>query len=271
MITIDQKIFERVASSATNADNQVFDKIEPHLQWAEEQLRVELLSDDADKFLESVPNLAAVVTRLICLRAYYEQIPHLDLVLTATGFGIVSNNNLAPASADRVKSLREQVKHAYEDDYDKAIELLIGTEWADTTQAIINIPNMIYTARVFRSVTDKPNAHRSDLESAHIAIYKAEEKVREHISSELYDSLLNKVRHYNQSKTDTGLISMICRFIGFCIAKEWVPAKSLLTKIEDFVENHADAFMEYKNSSAYKVKHFGYYKNEKEDTTYFFG
>ena len=270
MITIDQAIFERVASSATNADNSVFEKIEPHIQWAEEQLKVELFGDMMDK-LDTVPNLTAVATRLVCLRAYYEQIPHLDLVLTATGFGIVSNTNLAPASADRVRALREQVKKAYEDDYDRAIEMLIGTEWADTTQARINIVNMIYTARILRQYVDKSEVHRSDLELAHVAIYKAEEKVREKISSEFFDSLLDKIRHDKIAKLDTGIISMICRFIGFCIAKEWSSARELLIKIEDFAEKNVDTFVDYRDSTAYKVKHFQTYQNEKEHTTFFFG
>lgn len=37
--------------------------------------------------------------------ALAESIPFLDLVLTSTGFGIVSNPNIAPASTERVKAL----------------------------------------------------------------------------------------------------------------------------------------------------------------------
>ena len=63
----------------------------------------------------------------------------------------------------------------------------------------------------------------------------------------------------------------MCRFIGFCIVGNWSAAKSMLERIENFAESKLDAFSAYKNSDAYKVKHFETYKNEQEDSTYFYG
>lgn len=53
-----------------------------------------------------------LIARAATLRAAYHLIPQLDLVLTPTGFGIVSNQNTAPASPARVQSLREELRHA---------------------------------------------------------------------------------------------------------------------------------------------------------------
>lgn len=44
--------------------------------------------------------------------ALAESVPFLDLVLTSTGFGIVSNPNIAPASTERVKSLANAAMQA---------------------------------------------------------------------------------------------------------------------------------------------------------------
>ena len=145
-ITFSQEIFEKICSSATHSTAEVYDMIAPHLDDTLQSINHVLLGDMADK-LETVPGLEQAVTKLVCLRTYQEQIPQLDLVLTPTGFGVVSNQNLAPASADRVKNLLQQVTNAYEDTYDRCLELLVGTDWADTAQARINIPNLIYTAR----------------------------------------------------------------------------------------------------------------------------
>ena len=267
---IDQKTFERVASSATNGSNAVFEKIEPQFEIVERQLKNELLGSMADK-MDSVPNLSAVVTRLICLRAYYEQVPQLDLILTPTGFGIVSNQNLAPASADRVKSLRTRLKQAYDDDFDRAIEMLVGTDWADTPQARMVIPHLIYTAKIFRQYVDKPNAHRSDLESVNSKIYVAEEKLREYLSSEFFDSLLEKLRMDVLTKAELHVVHTCCQFIGFCVTAQYIPAKQLLDRIVDNIDKNADSFEIYKNSPAYRIKHQERYQNEKEDSTYFWG
>lgn len=44
--------------------------------------------------------------------ALAESVPFLDLVLTSTGFGIVSNPNIAPASTERVKALANAAMQA---------------------------------------------------------------------------------------------------------------------------------------------------------------
>ena len=145
-ITFSQEIFEKICSSATHSTAEVYDMIAPHLDDTLQSINCVLLGDMANK-LDTVPGLEQAVTKLVCLRTYQEQIPQLDLVLTPTGFGVVSNQNLAPASADRVKNLLQQVTNAAEDTYDRCLELLVGTSWADTAQARINIPNLMYTAK----------------------------------------------------------------------------------------------------------------------------
>lgn len=59
--------------------------------------------------------------RIVVLEAFRRAIPSLDLVLTPNGFGIVSNDNMAPASSDRVSRLIDQL----EEDRDECIEQLI--------------------------------------------------------------------------------------------------------------------------------------------------
>lgn len=64
-------------------------------------------------FIENVTPLTLVIetedvqlaSKAIAYHAYALSIPALDLVLTPTGFGVVNNNNTAPASKDRVDRL----------------------------------------------------------------------------------------------------------------------------------------------------------------------
>lgn len=48
--------------------------------------------------------------RCVILGSFERGIPSLDLVLTQTGFGIVSNNTLSPASRERVDALRSSLR-----------------------------------------------------------------------------------------------------------------------------------------------------------------
>lgn len=272
MMTITKEQFEQIVLSATNSTSEVFDMLSPHLQDVELQLRNELLGDMADK-LNTVPGLEQCVIKLICLRTYAEQIPQLDLVLTPTGFGVVSNQNLAPASADRVKNLLQQVTNAYEDTYDRCLELLVGTDWAETALARVNIPNLIYTARQLKMYVDFPDAdvHRSRLLEFRTKMYQAEEKVMQRVSAEFFDYLLEQTRKNSYTREETAMVDYICKFVGFCIAKNYSAAKSMLERIENYAEAKQDVFTAYKESLAYKTKHFQTYQNEQEDTTYFWG
>jgi hypothetical protein len=55
---------------------------------------------------------------------YLLSIPFFNLVLTNTGFGVVSNQNVAPASVERVKDLKEACLQAANDGMDKLLKYL---------------------------------------------------------------------------------------------------------------------------------------------------
>ena len=45
------------------------------------------------------------MARIVAFDAFRNAVPHLDLILTPNGFGIVNNSNIAPASKERVERL----------------------------------------------------------------------------------------------------------------------------------------------------------------------
>ena len=56
-----------------------------------------------------------MVCRIVVAHALMHAIPSLDLVLTPNGFGIVSNQNIAPASRERVERLIASVEQQRDD------------------------------------------------------------------------------------------------------------------------------------------------------------
>ena len=111
--------------ATAQGETPLFDKVLPWLETAERWLFSQFVGDGyADSFLaldESEPvrlTAVCVVTHEAMLRA----VPSLDLVLTPNGFGIVSNQNVAPASRDRVARLIASL----ETSRDNSIEQLIG-------------------------------------------------------------------------------------------------------------------------------------------------
>lgn len=68
--------------------------------------------------------LCQAALRFVIARGFHDAVPHLDLVLTPTGFGVVSNQNVAPASADRVERLRQQMLRQSMDAYEDVLSIL---------------------------------------------------------------------------------------------------------------------------------------------------
>lgn len=268
MLKIDKKTFESVVLSATSSTAHVFEMLQPHLEETEQNLISELFGSFD---YASVEGLESIAIRLVCLRTYYEQIPHLDLVLTPTGFGVVSNENVAPASPDRVKALRQQVKDAADDALDDAILAMLGTDWAKSVSGQIHVNSLFFTARDLRRYAGMPNAHRSDLLERLVQVAEAEEYIRRTISAEFFDVLLGMIRSDETNDVHYLLVYDLRIAIGAWLADNKSVFQMKVANVINRMEAHIDDYPAYKNSEAYKVKHFEHYENGKDDSTFFFG
>ena len=85
----------------------LYDKLSPFLYVAESWLEQNITSPTVlDKIaVGDRDSLFANVAMFVVSHAFSAAIPSLDLVLTPNGFGIVSNNNVVPASKERVERL----------------------------------------------------------------------------------------------------------------------------------------------------------------------
>ena len=111
----------------------------------------EIFDDIADR---PDPSTAKVtMARIVTFDAFRSAIPHLDIILTPNGFGIVNNSNIAPASKERV----ERLVNSLLDNRDNEIESLLSmlpkeTGWIESDQgrffASTMFPNIDVTTRL---------------------------------------------------------------------------------------------------------------------------
>lgn len=107
-----------------DGESSLFDKLSPYLESSEEWVRQTFISETIlnEIFQSATPIPHQLLLRKIVAHdAFLAAVPSLDLVLTPNGFGIVSNQNIAPASKDRVDRLLASL----EAERDRAIELLL--------------------------------------------------------------------------------------------------------------------------------------------------
>ena len=79
-----------------------FEKLTPDLESSELWFATNFVAPDS---LQENPQATALARQIVVDEALLRAVPQLDLILTPNGFGIVSNQNVVPASKDRVERL----------------------------------------------------------------------------------------------------------------------------------------------------------------------
>lgn len=118
------KTFLPNAFATVEGETSFYDKVLPWLDTAEKWLFHQFIGDDFAATLVGMQENEPVkmaAKAVVAHEAMRKAVPALDLVLTPNGFGIVSNQNVAPASKERV----ERLILSLETSRDDAIELLI--------------------------------------------------------------------------------------------------------------------------------------------------
>lgn len=277
-ITFDQ--FVKVCPSACAPDSETFSQIagliSQSLEKAKTLLGATLFNsidgidfDVAEVSSDRMTILAQNVCRFVCADAYYEAIPHLDLVLTATGFGIVHNSNVSPASSDRVSRLRETMDFLRQDCYDALIDLCRNySDWSESAQKP-HFFNTLFWRASFLTFFGVKNPHRCDLYEWMPRVHNSETTLAKLISFAFFSKLLKA----EETKVyDDGFKEAI-RLCRELVAADILDTDPPLVKerLLAFLDANIEKFPCYANSQAYKANHFKHYENKADDSCYFFG
>lgn len=263
--------FEYYVPSAVMPDDVLFERIAEQLAEGEAAVK-SLLGGELYDAREGDRTLLHLCNRMACLTAYKLAIPHLDLVLTDNGFGVVSNQNVAPASADRVNRLIQQVQWSLDDTIDELLDLLRGNErWVDTYTARGVFRSLVWNGRRQLVYFGVPNGHRSTLDELRPKISAAEAKVKHCISPEFFDELCDAVRMRTATAEQNAAIHKILMTVGADVSGDSSSAHFHVKQLVAWLDGNIRTFPTYANSTAYAANNFEPYKNEKDDPCYFFG
>ena len=280
LITNDTQLRRYLPNAFATAKGETpfFDKVLPWLETAERWLFSQFVGDGyAASFLALDENepvrlvAACVVTHEAMLRA----VPSLDLVLTPNGFGIVSNQNVAPASRDRVARLMASLETSRDDTIEQLIGYLFRSEewWQTTTR-------QWFTATLFPNIdlanlcgfTDHRWANYLGLRSKVIDLEQriAEEFIspeqlavfREEVLSMAWDFSITASCH-------TQIIERLRSVIVLALQDKPLNIQSL-RDIVDFMRKHDAQFPEFRRSATYKLFEPPIFENKKKASGYFF-
>ena len=270
--------FCKAVPSAVLPDDALFNRISDYIEQAESYVNnltnglLDLNFDYSEDPTTAYARATAWAIRLVCARAYSHAIPHIDLVLTSTGFGVVSNTNVAPASAERVNRLLDSLIRSEIHAYYRLIDAMRGVaNWSDSIQAkAVFATSIIWNPDIWELLGgDKLPDVKDPIQANKRAIREAESAVQQLVSPDFYNEIVEAVRHASQDELMNALIYYVQTLVMSMVNNDH-SAEFCKGELLTFLEQNLAEFPTYANSTAYKANHFKPYENKQDDSCYFF-
>ena len=271
-IQISKDDFEQSILAATSSHSEVFESVEPHFKESYLRLCQQILGEVGEAALETSDDLREAVIKAVCLDAFLGVVRHLDLVLTPTGFGVVANNEVSPASSSRVEALIEQCRIALIVAQDTVMALLTDVPgWGSTLQAKQGIQTVLWSIEGYCYLTRQTSMTSKDWMSKLAAMQEADVTLRKLVSDEQMDDIMCLVRGVREGNEFEGSVRLMLSRSLIMLANDRLSAYSNeRARLLRYLDAHLDKFPIYADSSAYKANHFKEFDNEKSKPAFVF-
>ena len=259
MITKEE--FEQYVPAFRDCEEEIFESIETYLCSIEETIRKEF-----NLSTSSFPSqdCETYFNRYLAKRGAFEALHHLDLILTNNGFAVVSNQNLTPASRQRVYDLRERLRREKSDARDALMQEL-------NTCGLYAPHNLLWNATLCRKygirTKDGSQIYEEELQLVQTDIDAAQYHCAMIVSEEQMTELvpMQETMFYRD------LTELCRRYMAAHVKGENNAIRLMTHNLQHYLNENADALPAYKSSSKYEADHFTPYENKRNDSTYFFG
>lgn len=294
-IEINREDFEQALPVATTKNNDVFEMVEMYIQDETYGIVSRILGSVGLKALEDAENkkrLLQLVKSIVCYRAFLSNIHSLDVVLTATGFGVVSTQDMAPASKTRVDALKAQLSMQLLLQENQLTELMFGVDgWSEQPLRFHLVMSLFWRfshleqyAGYVNIVNDKGrvvsyntpyNTDRGALTvddwiNAQSLIMECDALIRERIGHRQVNELVSKMCSNSLSGAELRTVELIRRMIGQHIVGNKRGERNVYLQLMNEIEQNLGDFKFYAESQAYQSNHFKGYENTKESGMFFF-
>lgn len=233
---------------------------------------------------EENPLFGTYARTFVAFKAWATAIPSLDLVATESGFGVVSTQTVAPASAQRVEAARKSAEATASQSALALIRLLKQRpEWLQSIQFKSYYENVFSDPETFsRSAaglnTEKISAfdfYIQKIESINVATAMIEKKLLGKQATELLISFVSDETESRQFVlVDDKIIIDMVQIIAVAILEHTgyrKLASNLFRTLDETLQCHSSKIAEkWTESSCYKAYKAKPYENTKESSGFFF-
>ena len=260
-------------------ETPLYDKIRYYLMQAEQWLTDTFVSSETmariRTYSDSTPLLhyCRIIT---AAEAMLHAIPQLDLILTPNGFGIVSNQNVAPASKERIERLLLSLEKLRDDTLQIILSMLpTAHHWTASSQYVYFAATMFPNLDTIHHLgfTDHIWQHYQEV---HAQLLTIEQRLEtEYFSKELMDTLrtANILSAWDTLAYPDQYRRLFQRIfaIEFSILRTGeYPIPSIIEIVNIIRSAKGNVFAEWKQSDTATLFESHGYKNKKESSGYFF-
>ena len=269
-IKIDRQTLEAAVVVATSKNDEFFDMLSSAIIDTYSTFSAAVLNEVGKKVVEdgTDPELLALVKSYVCRRAFYDNARQLDLVMTASGFGVVSATDLAPASKVRVDAMLANVERLYMTDFSLILPRLFKLQgWFETSHMRLSVINTYFD---YCNICGYDHSTIEDFKAAQPLLVEGEQILRERIGDAQFDAFIKAVATNSAADVVNSAIKKLRFWLVLHLRGDKAAERFAYNQLLTIMEGDIDAFSEYKNSKEYKANHYENYKNTKESGVYFF-
>jgi hypothetical protein len=239
---------------------------------------------DEDEVSDAITNLLPYVLSPLAAFMVYEAAPALDVKVTESGFAVISNTSLSPASAERVKNFRAQMEQTGFGRIETLLRFLEQYQynypgWAASEAYSQSTRNFINTTELFDSIVNIEQSRlrfmrmRPTMDNVEIL------QVEPVISKDLADMIRDQVRTSELTEENEALLIPLRRAVAYLTAGIDMDPKytqtgiAFLSEVKKILDAAPEDYPEYMASDCYDSTKTSYaaYENSEDSTVFQFG
>ena len=277
LTTIDQ--FRKVVPTVS-VDTDFAD-LEPYCNSAELWIKNNILGTTLYDFVDELGDTPAdtdIDLQQLCLNvianhAFWDAAPFLDLVLTNSGFGVINNNNKAPASKERVERLREQCLIRRDNEVENLMLFLeqnsdYHDEWKGSPVYSVLTDCLIMTADDMKKYSGWDGTRKDFLLLKPKLIHHTKAHLEPIFSKDLVDELIESQRDGDLTADETTLLELLKHVLGCMVEENRNVAGEIASDALRFIDENIGNFPIYTASKEYLARTAEGYVNEQDSTIF---
>ena len=283
LITTNEQLTALLPNIAVTVQGEVplFEKLSPFLAATEKWLIEEFTSDRTFNticgYVDDNPT-KVLATQIVAYEAFRRALPHLDVILTPNGFGIVSNTNIAPASKERINRLLDTLLENRDAALLNFIPLLyVASQWNKSEQCKFFAATMFPNIDVVKHFPRQDGGQWEQYLAIRLQLIPLEEHIAtQYMSAPLMETLRSQVQSRQYSTEKHRYICRVLRAVEVDCLKEsnhsaaMQKAHRTLTQLVELVRSNPEDFPEWHESDTAQLYNPPIFENKKNSQGFWF-